>query len=34
MVVKSQGWEHDLPDTVSIPLGKGIIGSVAQTGKP
>jgi GAF domain-containing protein len=33
MVVKSQGIEHEMPESFSVPLGKGIVGHVAQTGQ-
>ncbi|OMJ93710.1 hypothetical protein SteCoe_3276 [Stentor coeruleus] len=33
MVVKSQGLEKEIPVDFRIPIGKGIIGNVAQTGQ-
>lgn len=33
MVVKSQGMEKEIPGGFRIPIGKGIIGNVAQTGQ-
>ena len=33
MVVKAQGIEHEIPVGIKVPLGKGIIGFVAQTGQ-
>ena len=32
MVVKYQGKEQEIPVGFSLPIGKGIIGTVAQTG--
>lgn len=32
LVVKAQGIEYDMPSDLKIPLGKGIVGNVAQTG--
>ena len=33
MVVKAQGIENEIPGDFKIPIGKGIIGNVAQTGQ-
>jgi GAF domain-containing protein len=33
MVVKAQGMENEIPGDFKIPIGKGIIGNVAQTGQ-
>ncbi|CAG9320099.1 unnamed protein product [Blepharisma stoltei] len=33
MVIKAQGLEQEIPVGFSIPIGKGIIGNVAQTGQ-
>ena len=33
MVVKAQGMEKEIPGGFKIPIGKGIIGNVAQTGQ-
>ena len=33
MIVKAQGIEQEIPAGYSVPIGKGIIGNVAQTGQ-
>lgn len=33
LVVKAQGLEQEIPANFSIPIGKGIVGNVAQTGQ-
>jgi len=34
MTVKAQGSEQEIPVGFAVPIGKGIIGTVAQTGQP
>lgn len=33
MIVKAQGIEHEIPVGIKVPIGKGIIGFVGQTGQ-
>ena len=33
LVVKAQGIEHEIPVEIKVPIGKGIVGFVAQTGQ-